>query len=241
MIHRRPKALLRAHFLSFVLAAALPPGPFPHAKAAWDGEPGASTFPVHLREAGRSPDAPLSRESGPGDAGSRGDEYHGPRNVLHADLLAWAVGKRLYGTYYERTSTRATKSLILGVGIARDQEFDTVGQVEADKLDVDMVGVGVQWRYYGSSAFGLYGLGGLSFSGGRAEGRDDPDLEYDCYGMEITLLGLGYQYLIGGHLALDASLSFRQQVVYLKPVGGSDDGFLGGFGFPLAGSIGFAF
>ncbi len=169
-----------------------------------------------------------------------------PLNIIHTDVLAPAVGKNLYGIYYERTmdptGERAHWSRVIGVSAAIDIEWDVAGVVDAPKVEMDLYGLGFQSRYYGHGQFGFYGATGLSIIGGEGVGSDgDVQREYSFWGADLALISLGYQHVFFGHLAIDIIGAFHQWFGYLKGRGGGGEGYAGNYAVTLAGGVGIGF
>jgi hypothetical protein len=189
---------------------------------------------VHFSTDSRTPSAAR------GIANSQTD---GCRNVLHADVLAFAYDQEIYGIYYERVHQRDDRSLVFGVLAARDARMDS-DNVDARELRADLVATGIGWRSYRDSPEGFYVAVGGSLVAGKVTGEDDRERtrEYWYIGYDVSILGLGYQLFLGDRVALDVSTSFRQALGYLTEAGaGNDDGFTGGYGIIVAGGVGWAF
>ncbi|MFH1277999.1 MAG: hypothetical protein ABIK65_06450 [Candidatus Eisenbacteria bacterium] len=168
-----------------------------------------------------------------------------PRNVVHADILAGALGKRMWGLSYERTrEAKGHQSLVWGVGWMEDLEAGAEGGADVPEVKADLGAAGFQFRYYRHAApRGFFTVMGLSLLVGEAAGEDMEEMrrKYTVVAYDVSLLGFGYQLLLGNRLSIEGGASLHTALGGLFEKGGDDRGTVGGFGVGVAGSVGLAF
>lgn len=168
-----------------------------------------------------------------------------PRNVLHADLLAWIAGEQMFSAYYERVRAPGGKAAIaLGVSFAKDVTADTGGGADVREVESDLFGIGAQWRHYSAGApRGLFVPMSLSLVGGEGTGRDSANRRrgYRFAGYDVGLLGIGYQQRVLDRFTVEAMAALHTALGWLWEKEGGDHGTTGGFGIGVSGGLGFAF
>lgn len=167
-----------------------------------------------------------------------------PRNIIHADLLAGAFGKRMWGLYYERTrEAEGNQSFAWGVGWAERLEATAQGGAAVSEVEADLGAIGLQFRYYRHAPRGFFTVVGLTLLFGEAKGEDDEERQrkYTVAAYDVSLLGLGYQLLVADRLSIEGTTSLHTALGGLFEKGGDDRGTVGGFGIGVAGGVGFAF
>lgn len=168
-------------------------------------------------------------------------ECDDPRHLVHADVLALA--RKGIGVSYEHVGHGATSSLLIGAGAASDVQLAVTG-FAVEEVDLDEVGGGLQFRYYGRGApAGWYATVAASYVYGNGTGHvaDGNTQRYRLDGLETSLLGVGYQAIFFRRLALDGNASFRLLAGYLRAQDGGESGRAGSYGIVFAGFIGVAF
>lgn len=173
--------------------------------------------------------------------------FIGPRNILHADVLALSAGERIAGVYWEHVRREDTDywSFLTGVGVAWDFTLEPIGELDVTELDLDELAIGLQWRYYGERPSGMYGIlnTSLVLAEGSGVGDDGRHRDYRFAGIGLFPLSLGYRVLLAPAV-IDLAVSFTLPATgYFFQRNGGDDGIgaIGGYGFVLAGGIGFGF
>ncbi len=172
---------------------------------------------------------------------------HSPRNVVHADALAWIAGQRLIGSSFERMVTQHGRgSIDIGVASGSGISTDTSDGADVLRISSDLVGIGVAFRHYAGAPKGPrggYGVVSVAFVGGNSSGYDDRGRQrkYRYLGYEISLPGLGYQVLIANRLCIDASATLRQSLGFLREKNGGDHGVSARTSVVIAGGLGLAF
>ncbi len=175
------------------------------------------------------------------------ESFH-KNNLVHFDVLAPIANSGMYGVAYERiykeySNLGGPASFLIAVATADEVEMNH--QSLDDLKGKDFLAIGILGREYSLNTLsGLYGQYGISYITGDAEGIDDGVLRrYEIQGGEIQG-GLGLQLLIAKTFVFDVNITGRVDLGTLKNKGtGEDDEdeFLVGWGFAIAGGVGFAF